>query len=113
MKKIDELIIKKFNMAAYDADHPDVVLFKPSDVLRIVDELEKLHGVILKMDFWEFRGSDYIQVNSTNLESFNRGAKGSEETIKAARELLKNHMLSNEEFVSLVLSDNNYEKEII
>lgn len=113
MKKIDELIIKKFNMGAYDADHPDVVLFKPSDVLRIVDELEKLHGVILKMDFWEFKGNNYIQVNSTNLSNFSDGSRSSEKTIKAARELLKTHILSSEKFVSLVLSDNNYEKEII
>lgn len=105
--RIEEVIFKKFRnkIVVYNANNKDEMLFKPDDALDIIDELERLHAIILGLDLWMYKNGTYKEVNSTSWDNINSVKNASEKTIKAARDLIKKNLLRNEEYISFVLEE--------
>lgn len=106
---IDELIQEKFKKQIVTVKAGEL-LFKHTDVLKVIDELERLHAVILGLDFWQqCDDGDVMEINSTNWASINIGKNASKDTIEAARELLKDDLPDDADYASFVLRDQEVE----
>jgi len=55
------------------------------------------------MDFWQQRGGNIVEINSTDYSSINALPDAPKKTIEAARELLKNGLPDNADYVSFIL----------
>jgi hypothetical protein len=84
------------------------LLFKLEDAIEVVNEIERLNAVILGLDFWQkCDDGDVMEVNSADWQAINSGKNASKDTVKETRELLKNGLPDNADYVSFVLKENN------
>lgn len=79
------------------------MLFEGQDALEVVAACEELGVIIIGMDFWQQRGGNIVEINSTDYSSINALPDAPKKTIEAARELLKNGLPDNADYVSFIL----------
>jgi hypothetical protein len=108
---INNLIKKKFKMVIIGVEAGEL-LFRQNDALKVIEEIEKLHGVILGLDFWQrTKDCDVMEVNSTNWDNINKGLSASKDTIETAKELIGNGLPDNADYVSFVIKDQEVESK--
>lgn len=105
MDKIDKIIEEKLKKYALPIDTGGDLLFKHADALKVIDKVERERAIILGVNFWKKWEGDVMEFNSTNWESINKGENASKNTIKEARELLKNGLPDDADYVCFVLRD--------
>lgn len=105
MKKIDKYIEKKYKKYGIMTHAEGDLLLEHAYALKVIDECEKLNAIILGIDFWKRWKGDVMEFNSTAWDDINSGTNASKDTIKEARELLKDELPDNADYASFVLAD--------
>ncbi len=96
----EETINTKYkNLAIRKANE---LLFRREDALRLIEDFKESGTIILGMNFWKREDNNIIESNSTDYSAINQGPKAHEKTIGAAKDLIKDSLPDNADYVSFV-----------
>ncbi len=102
--KINPILGKKYADLAV-GEKAGEFLFKWQDARNIIDYLARENVVVVGMNFWIQKGSDIIEINSTNYDDINSGQNAVENTTKAAARLIREGLPDKADYVSFVLNE--------
>ena len=97
----EQIIDTKFKDRAAGKEAGDL-LFSHNVAIEVLDECQKIKGVILGLDFWQVVGDTVKEVNSADYSNLSEGPSAAELTVEEAKSLIQDKLPDNADYVSFV-----------
>ncbi len=103
---INQLIDQKYKSQAVIKGGD--LLFDHQTALKIIEDCQNMDAIIIGMDFWQRRGTNLVEINSTDFGEINSaGINTSPATILAARHLTTDNLPDGADYVCFLLKDSS------